>query len=93
LKALDARRETNDFLALSAIAEELQLPLDGVRQAIRTGAGQDALAALTKCHEHLCSREESKAAVDQYKIEIMATTDAPFFELMLLDMSANRCTR
>jgi hypothetical protein len=91
LQGLDLRRGSDDFVPLSTIAEGLQLPPDGVREAIRTNAGKDALAALARCHEQSCSREESKAVIDRYKTQVATSSDAPFFELLLLDMSANRC--
>jgi hypothetical protein len=91
LHKLDLRREPNGFLSLSAIAEELNLPPDKVRAVIRTGAGEDALTELVRCHEQSCGREASKTVIDRYKMRSGASSDIPLLELLLLEMSAHRC--
>ncbi len=91
LHKLDLRRGPDGFLSLSAIAEELNLPPDQVRAEIRTGAGEDALAELVRCHEESCGREARKTAIDRYKVQSGMSSDIPFFELLLLEMSAHRC--
>jgi hypothetical protein len=91
LRALDLRRGPDDFLPLSVIAEELQLPPDGVSEAIRTSVGKDVLARLIRCHERSCRPDESRAAIDRYKSQVATLPGTPFFELLLLDMSTNRC--
>jgi len=91
LDKLDLRRGPGDFLPLTAISETLQLPPDGVSEAIRTSAGKDALAALARCSERSCSGEESRAVIDRYRTRSDAPVDTPLFELLLLQMSAHRC--
>jgi hypothetical protein len=91
LRELDSRREPDDFLPISAIAEALRLPPDKLNEAIKTGAGKDTLAVLVRCDEQLCSSEARKAAVDRYKAQLEAPSETSLFELLLLDMSVHRC--
>ena len=91
LSELESRREPDDFLPFSTIAERSQFPPDRITEVIKTDAGKNTFAALASCDEHLCSGEVRKAAVDRYKAKLEALSQIPLFELLLLDMSVHRC--
>jgi hypothetical protein len=91
LHELDLRRGPDAFLPLSAIAEFLDLPLDSIRETIKTSEGTDALAALAHCNEQQCGKEQHEAPISRYKSELASRLEAPLLELLLLDMSVHRC--
>jgi hypothetical protein len=92
LHELDLRRAPDGFLPLSAVAESWNISPEDVRQTIATSEGKVAFAAMARCHERQCGREEREVAISQYKSRVEARLETPLFELLLLDMSAHRCT-